>query len=154
MITLYLVSMDILKKPVLYLSDYLERNREEYYERLTRVREQDALEDWLLFFLDGITETAKKSVETFDQILSFQKNWEQAIQGWKKHSTNGTALFRHLFQHPAVNAQGVAEALGVSAPTAYKLVEHFVGHGLLREITGAKRGKLYLFDPYLKLYRS
>ena len=154
MITLYLVSMGILKKPVLYLSDYLERNREEYYERLTRVREQSAIEDWLLFFLDGVTETAKKSVQTFDQILNFQKEWEQRIQGWAKHSANGTALFRYLFQHPAVNAQGVAEAVGVSSPTAYKLVQHFVEQGLLREITGAKRGKFYLFGPYLELYRS
>lgn len=154
MITLYLVSMGILKQPVLYLSDYLERNRDEYYERLTRVREHDAIEDWLLFFLDGVTETAKKGVQTFDQILNFQKEWEQRIQGWAKHSANGTALFRHLFQHPAVNAQRVAEAVGVSAPTAYKLLRHFVEQGLLREITGAKRGKFYLFDPYLELYRS
>jgi len=154
MITLYLVSMDILKQPVLYLSDYLGRNREEYYERLTRVREQNALEDWLLFFLDGITETAKKGTQTFDKILNFQKEWEHTIHGWDKHSTKGLLLFRHLFQHPAINAQAVGEALAISSPTAYKLVEHFTQQGLLREVTGAKRGKLYLFDPYLKLYDS
>ena len=154
MITLYFVSIDILKQPVLYLSDYLERNRDEYYEHLTRVREQNALEDWLLFFLDGITETATKSINTFDQILSFQKQWEQTIHGWKKYSNSGSLLFRHLFQHPAVNAQEVAEAIGASAPTAYKLIEHFVEQKLLREVTGAKRGKLYIFDPYLQLYRS
>lgn len=70
------------------------------------------------------------------------------------HRTNGMLLFRHLFQIPAINAQAAAKAIGVSAPTAYKLVEHFVEEGLLREITGAKRGKLFLFDPYLKLYHS
>ena len=154
MITLYLVAMGILKKPVLYLSVYLERNRSAYYEQLTNVRERNTMDEWLLFFLEGVAETAKQGVQTFDQILNFQKDWEQAIQSWAQHSTNGTALFRYLFQHPAVNAQGVAEAIGVSVPTAYKLVKYFVEKGLLREITGAKRGKLYLFDPYLKIYRS
>jgi len=154
MITLYLVSLGILKKPVLYLSAYLERNRSTYYEHLTNVREHDTIDDWLLFFLDGIAETAKQGVRTFDQILNFQKDWEQTIQSWTQHRTNGIALFRHLFQHPALNAQSVAKAVGVSAPTAYKLVEYFVEQGILREITGAKRGKLYLFDPYLKLYRA
>ncbi len=154
MIPIYFVSIGILKQPVLYLSDYLERNRDEYYERLTRVREYNAMDEWIRFFLDGVAETAKKGVETFDQILQFRNGWDAEIQNWKRNSTNGAALFRHLFQHPCVNATAVAQALDVSAPTAYKLIDVFTAKGLLREITGAKRGKLYLFDPYLKLYRS
>lgn len=153
MIPLYLVSKGILQQPVLYLSDFLERNREEYYERLTRVREKNELEGWLHFFLDGITETAKKGVETFDRILQFQRTWESEIQGWGRQATSGYALFRHLFNHLCVDAQKVAAAAQVSQPTAYKLVERFVSAGLLREITGAKRGKLFVFEPYVKLFR-
>ncbi|MEM9079516.1 MAG: Fic family protein [Verrucomicrobiota bacterium] len=153
MIPLYLLSEDILKKPVLYLSDYFERNREEYYERLSRVRSHNALSDWLLFFLDGVTETARHGVETFDRILKFQTEWEETIRQWKSQSPAGLALFRHLFTQPWVNAQQVAEAAGVSSPTAYKLIERFVSNELLREITGAKRDRIFLFEPYLNLFR-
>ncbi len=153
MIPLFLLSEGILKQPVLYLSDYLERHRDEYYERLTRVRQENAICDWLLFFLDGMTETAKHGVETFDRILQFQRHWETAIQNWKPQGTSGLALFRHLFTHSCVNAQQVAAAASVSAPTAYKLIDRFTDCGLLTEVTGARRGKLYLFEPYLNLFR-
>ena len=153
MIPLYLISNKILKQPVLYLSDYLERNREEYYERLTRVRDHHDLSGWLHFFLDGITETAKNGVATFDQILQLQKHWEKEIGSWKPRTAHGLKLFTHLFTHPWVNAAQVGEVCTVSPGTAYTLIERFVSCGLLREITGAKRGKLYLFDPYVKLFR-
>ena len=152
MIPLYLVSEGILKQPVLYLSDYLESHREEYYKRLTRVREKDAIGEWLHFFLDGITATAKKGVETFDNILKFQRHWEAEIQSWKPQATAGLALFRFLFTHVAVDANTVAAAAGVSNPTAYKLIERFIDCGLLKEVTGAKRGKVFVFQPYLLIF--
>ncbi|MEO7099603.1 MAG: Fic family protein [Luteolibacter sp.] len=153
MIPLYLISSGILKQPVLYLSDYLERNREEYYERLTRVRDHNDLSGWLHFFLDGVTETAKKGVETFDQILQLKRHWDTEIASWKPRTAHGANLFTHLFTHPWVNAGQVCQVCNVSPATAYSLIERVVGCGLLREITGAKRGKLYLFEPYLKLFR-
>jgi len=154
MIPLFLLSEGILKRPVLYLSDYLERNRAEYYERLSAVRHQNALTDWLRFFLDGVSETARHGVDTFDRILKFQADWEQRLRGWKSQGTSGLALLRHLFTHPAARAADVATASGVSPPTAYKLIERFVEHGLLREVTGAKRDRLFLFEPYLQLFKT
>jgi Fic family protein len=153
MIPLFLLSRGILKQPVLYLSDYLERHREEYYDRLSRTRSENDLSGWLLFFLDGITETAKHGVETFDRILKFQAHWEKEIQAWKPQGTAGLLLFRHLFTHTWVNAQQVAEAASISLPTAYKLIERFLDQNLLREITGAKRDRIFLFEPYLQLFR-
>ncbi|MDQ8180355.1 Fic family protein [Pelagicoccus sp. SDUM812005] len=154
MVPLYLVSQGILKKPVLYLSDYLERNREEYYERLTRVRSENAIDDWLHFFLDGLSETAARGVETFSQILKFKTHWEAEISSWKPQAASGLALFQFLFTNIWVNAQIVSKATEVSQPTAYKLIERFVDCGLLREMTGAKRGRLFLFEPYLKLFKQ
>lgn len=153
MVPLYLVSQGILKKPVLYLSDYLERNREQYYERLIRVRQANAIDDWLHFFLDGLSETAERGVTTFNEVLRFKADWEAQIGAWKPHATSGLALFQFLFTHVWVNAQDAARAAQVSSPTAYKLLDRFVEEGLLREMTGAKRGRLFLFEPYLKLYR-
>ena len=153
MIPLFLISTGILKKPVLYLSDYFEKNREEYYDRLSRVRSHNDIAGWLHFFLDGITETSAKGVDTFDKILQFQRHWESEISNWKPQSSSGLALFKHLFTHPVVNANQIAEVSKVSIPTAYKLIERFVSHGLLTETTGAKRGKLFLFKPYLNLFK-
>jgi Fic family protein len=153
LIPLYLISTDILRQPVLYLSDYLERHREEYYERLTRVREQNDLAGWLRFFLDGVSETATRGVETFRNILQFKQHWETEIGSWKPRTPHGLKLFSHLFTHPSVNASQVAEACRISPATAYSLIGRFVDQGILREITGAKRGKLYLFEPYLQLFR-
>jgi Fic family protein len=153
MVPLYLVSQNILKAPVLYLSDYLERNREEYYERLTRVREKNAISDWLVFFLDGLAETAANGVTTFNEVLKFKANWEKEIAAWKPQAQSGLTLFGFLFGQVWVNAKMVAQATGVSQPTAYKLIERFVQNGLLIEMTGAKRDRIFLFDAYLKLYR-
>jgi Fic family protein len=153
MIPLYLISSGILKQPVLYLSDYLERNREEYYDRLTRVRDQNDLSGWLHFFLDGVAETAKNGVETFNAILQLKQHWDTEIASWKPRTAHGPKLFTHLFTHPWVNAAQVSQVCAISPGTAYSLIERFVACGILREITGAKRGKLYIFDPYLKLFR-
>lgn len=153
MIPLYLISSGILKQPVLYLSDYLERHREEYYERLTRVRDKNDLSGWLHFFLDGVSETAGKGVETFNSILQLKQHWEAEIGSWRPRTAHGAKLFHYLFTHPWVNAAQAAEVCSVSPATAYSLIERFVKCGILREITGAKRGKLYLFDPYLYLFR-
>ena len=135
MVPLYLVSQGILKKPVLYLSDYLERNREQYYERLTRVRQENAIDDWLHFFLDGLSETAERGVNTFNEILRFKARWETEIGGWKPYAASGLTLFQFLFTQVWVNGQMVAKAADVSQPTAYKLIDRFVEKGLLREMT-------------------
>jgi len=154
MVPLYLVSQGILKKPVLYLSDYLERNREEYYERLTNVRQHNAIDEWLLFFLDGLSDTASRGANTFNQVLQFKSHWETEIASWKPQATAGLALFQHLFSQVWVNARAVSKVTETSTPTAYKLIEKFVSEGLLREMTGAKRGRLFLFEPYLKLFKD
>jgi len=79
MITLYLVSKGILKQPILYLSDFFQRNRNHYYDNLMRVREQNDLQQWFKFFLVGVIETAKSGIVTFDNILKLQKKVEEQI---------------------------------------------------------------------------
>lgn len=152
MIPLFLISTGILKQPVLYLSDYLERHREQYYERLTLVRDRNDLAGWLHFFLDGITETARNGVQTFDSILQLKHHWEKEIGSWKR-TPSALKLFTHLFTHPSVNAAEVAGVCSVAPGTAYSLIGRFVNCGILREITGARRDKRYLFDSYLNLFR-
>lgn len=153
MITLYLVEKGILKKPILYLSDFFERNRILYYDNLTRVREKDDLTQWFKFFLVGVIETAKSSISTFDSILKLQKEVEIEIQTLGSRSHNAQLILNHLFQRPIIDAQKVKELTSLSSPSVYKLIDELEKLDILTEITGAKRGKIYLFREYTKLFK-
>lgn len=153
MITLYLVEKGILKKPILYLSDFFERNRTLYYDNLTRVREKDDLTQWFKFFLVGVIETAKNSISTFDSILKLQKEFEAKIQTLGSRSHNAQIILNHLFQRPIIDAQKVKELINLSFPSIYKLIDDLEKLEILTEITGAKRGKIYLCREYIKLFQ-
>lgn len=152
MITLYLVEKEILKKPILYLSDFFERNRTLYYNNLTKVREKDNINQWFKFFLAGIIETAKNSIGTFDSILKLQKEVEAKIQTLGSRSHNALLILKHLFQKPMIDAQKVKELTSLSFPSVYKLIDELEKLEILTETTGAKRGKIYLFRTYTNLF--
>lgn len=153
LITLYLVEKGILKKPILYLSDFFERNRALYYENLTKVRSDNNIKQWLKFFLVGIIETAKGSIDTFDKIMKLQSEVDEKIQSLGARTGNARVVVNQLYLRPLINVQQVADLTGLSLPSAYKLVGELENLGVLTEITGAKRGKQYWFDDYIKLFK-
>jgi len=154
MITLYLVSKGILKQPVLYLSDFFERNRSLYYDNLTRVREKNDINQWFKFFLVGVIETAQNGIKTFDNILKLQKDNEAKIQKLGSRAANAQKLLNYLYQHPMTEPLKVAEVVSISPASAYKLIADFEKLGILKEITGGKRSKFYLFKKYLDLFEK
>ncbi|MDM8532841.1 Fic family protein [Anaerolineales bacterium HSG25] len=151
-IILYLVEKGLLKKPILYLSDFFERNRTLYYDNLTRVREKNDLIQWSKFFLVGVIETAQNSIKTFDNILKLQKEVDSKLQKLGSRANNAQIIIDYLFQRPIINAQKAKELTNLSLPTVYKLLHKIEGLGIIEEVTGAKRGKLYLFKEYVKLF--
>lgn len=153
MITLYLVEKGILKKPILYLSDFFEKNRTLYYDNLSRVREKNDLVQWFKFFLVGIIETAQNSIRSFDSILKLQKEIDSKIQKFGGRTNNAQLIVNYLFQHPILNIHKAKEITGLSLPSVYKLIEKIEEIGIINEITGAKRGKLYLFKDYINLFK-
>jgi len=153
LIILYLVEKTILKRPILYMSDYFERNRMLYYDNLTIVREKNNINQWLKFFLTGIIETAKNSIDTFDKILKLQKDLETKIQSVSGLAKNGLILLNHLFKHPLVDAQKIRTLTNISFPSIYKLLDKLESIGILKEITGAKRSKQYQFQEYIDLFK-
>ena len=154
LITLYLVSEEILKQPILYLSDFFERNRSIYYDNLRGVHEKDDMEQWLKFFLVGVIETAKSSIQTFDSIMQLQVQVEQDLQSLGRRATSAQKVVRHLYKRPIITAERVSEVAGVSKPTAYKLIEALEDLEILEEITGAERNRQYVFKEYLDLFKS
>jgi len=154
MITLYLVEKGLLKKPILYLSDFFEKNRTLYYDNLMKVREKQEINQWFKFFLVGVIETAKNSISTFDKILKLQKDIETRIQGLGSRSVSTNTVVKQLYQHPVIQARKVQEITGLSMPTAYKIIEVLEELKVLKEVTGAKRGKLYFFKEYIDLFST
>jgi Fic family protein len=152
LITLYLVDRGILKQPVLYLSDFFERNRTNYYDNLMRAREKNDLLQWFKFFLVGIIDTASNSVATFDNILKLQKQVESQIQTLGSRSIKAQKVIHYLYQRPIIDAAKVGEVAELSPASAYKLIADLVQFGILEEITGGKRGKQYMFMAYLRLF--
>lgn len=153
LIPLYLVYAGILNRPILYVSDFFERNRSLYYDNLMRVRTHNDLTQWLKFFLIGIRETAREGVNTFDQILSLQKEIDQLLPSLGTRAAVAAKLMQHLYQRPLVDAETVAEVTGITRPTAYSLIKDLEQLGILREITGGLRDRRYLFDRYLALFQ-
>jgi Fic family protein len=152
MITLYLVSKNILKRPILYLSDFLERNRTLYYDNLTLVREKGRLDQWFKFFLVGVIETAESSIRAFDGILQLQKQVDQKIQSLGSRGGNAQKIMHYLYQKPVIQAQRVSEITGLAPATGYKLLADLERLEIIKEVTGAQRGKLYIFKDYLNYF--
>ncbi|NOU61068.1 Fic family protein [Marinifilum caeruleilacunae] len=152
LITLYLVEKGILKRPILYLSDFFERNRTLYYDNLSRVREKDDITQWFKFFLVGMIETTQNGIETFDRILKLKNEVDSKIQSLGNRSKNAFKLMDTLYRKPLVAASKVAEITETSDATGYSLVKSMVQLGILKEITGGKRKKIYAFSEYLDLF--
>ena len=153
LITLYLVDKEILKRPILYLSDFFERNKALYYDNLTRVRTHNDLKQWFKFFLVGIIETAKSGVSTFDAILKLKKETEFKIQSLGSKANNAQKVMSYLFKRPMIEVTQIMKVADVSKRTAYNLLADLERLEILKEITGGKRDKLYVFDDYLKLFK-
>lgn len=152
LITLYLISHGLLAKPSLYLSDFFERHRASYYDALTRVRVSNDLGHWVRFFLQGVFDTANKGRDVFQQILLLRTEVEQRILELGKRAPNARAALDVLYRKPVVGAGELAQTLSVSRPTARALLGELERLGLLVEMTGQARDRVYRFDPYLQLF--
>jgi Fic family protein len=154
MIPLYLVSNGLLAKPSLYLSDFFERNRASYYDALMRVRVSNDLIHWVRFFLAGVAETAAKGRDVFRQILALRTEVEHAVLDLGKRATTARTALNVLYKTPLVSSADLERALEISTPTANTLIRELIRVGVLVEITGQRRGRIYAFERYLKLFVS
>lgn len=152
LITIYLVSKGILKQPILYLSDFFEKNRMLYYDNLMRSRTHNDINQWLKFFLTGIIETAKKGVTTFDGILQLQKSLEGKLKSLGNRNMDARKVVDYLYTQPIIEVTKVEELLQKSSVTAYKLLADLERLDVIKEISGAQRNKLYVFKDYLDLF--
>jgi Fic family protein len=153
LITFILCWEKVLKRPLLYLSDYLSRNREEYYSRLKSVSDKGDWEGWIGFFLKGVKTVSLKATETGRLILSLRDEHRELIKNEMSKSQSVFDLLESLYNHPVTNLSIAVDAMSKSKATANKALNKFTELGLLKEVTGQSRNRVYLYQPYIELFQ-
>ena len=154
LITLYLVSNGLLKKPTLYLSDFFEKHKGAYYDSLTMVRASNNLEQWIKFFLVAIIETAQKGESTFQKIIRLRQECEDKILTLGRRAKKGKELLKQLFSKPLLRVNEIREMFNTTHQTANAIVKSFQEIGILKEVTGFRRNRLFVFSEYLSLFKE
>lgn len=147
LITLFLIERKRLSQPLLYLSAYIERNRDQYYALLQGVRTRGDWSSWILYFLRGVSEISKEAVERAGRLTELRERLRKKLA---RHG-NAARLLDELFSNPYVTVARAQKLLGVSNPTARQAVKRLQDAGVLHETTGREWGKLYLAGPILKV---
>ncbi len=154
LITLQLIYNGILQKPTLYISDFFDKHRDSYYHSLSLARTSNNIEQWIKFFLSGVISTAKNGKETFEQIIKLRGEYEQTIMTFGRRAELGQRLLLHMFSKPIVNISQISKEFNIAFNTASSLIRHFSQAGMVKEITGLSRNRLFVLWNYLDLFKK
>jgi Fic family protein len=146
LITLFLIERERLAQPLLYLSEYIERNRQAYYDGLQRIRTHGDWRGWLLYFLDGVTWSARRAARQAGELMDLRESMRRKVAD----SPKAHALVDALFVNPNINAARIKQLLGVSDPTARSALAELEAAGLIVETTGRQWGRQYLARGVLR----
>jgi Fic family protein len=153
LITLLLCQNDILIRPVLYISHFFKQNRREYYELLQRVRDHGDWESWIKFFLYGIATVSNEATETARTIVGLRELHRRKVtDDFGRAAGSGLRVLEKLYERPFTTVTQVREMLQVTYPPANELVGRFVDAGILQEVTGQERYRVYRYGPYIDLF--
>jgi Fic family protein len=151
LITLLLCSKGALREPLLYLSLYFKTNRERYYDLLQRVRTHGAWEEWLAFFLEGTEITARSAADSAKQILTLFAKDRDRIQTIGRAASSALRVHEYMQKKPLVGIGTVADELKLSIPTVTVALDHLIRLGIVKEVTGKRRARVFGYSRYLKI---
>jgi Fic family protein len=155
LITLLLCERGVLNQPVLYLSHYFKRHRQEYYDRLQAVRDRGEFEAWLAFFLRGIAEVSVESAATARRILELREAHRRVItERLGRAAGNGHRVLDRLYEQPIASVKDVETLLGTTYAGANQIVQRLAELGILREFTGQARHRRFRYDAYVELFEG
>lgn len=152
LLTFYLCQQKVLSKPLLYLSDFFKNHRRDYYDRLNYFREKDDIEGWLKFFLEGVIVTSEKAVDTARRIRDLREDSVKKVTTMDRSAEKGMSLLNHLYRTPMIRVRDVERFFALSNPNALRLVGKFVDRGILRELTGFRRNRVFSYEDYINLF--
>jgi Fic family protein len=153
LITFLLTERGVLERPVLYLSHYLKRHRQQYYDRLQAVRDDGDWEGWLAFFLRGVVEVAGEATETARRVLLLrERNRAEITAGLGRAAANGHRVMESLFDRPIISVNEAQQLTGTGFAAANQIIARMTELGILREITGHARNRRFRYEPYVRLF--
>lgn len=154
LITLFLMAKGVLNSPALYISYYLKKNRIEYYDRMSEVRNKDNYEQWIKFFLNAIKESADESVETIKKLSELHDANIKKIDAMGRAAKNARAVFDYLEQNPIIDIGKTAEELKLAFSTVSLAVNRLVNVGILIKTNNANRNRVFSYEDYLAILRK
>lgn len=154
LINLFLSEKKLLKFPTLYISYFFKRNRIEYYDRLTEVREKGNYEQWIKFFLQGIEESAKDAVNTIDLLNSLREKNYKKVSLLEKSAKTAKKVFEYIEKSPIIDIKKTSIELGVAYNTVSSAVERLVEIGILEKVGDARRDRCFAYKEYLEILRK
>lgn len=154
LILLYLLDQGLISKPILYISYFLKKNQIEYYDRLSEVRRRGAYEQWVSFFLEAVSASAKDSLQTIEKLSELhEKNLEKLPVTMRKND-NVRRLFDFIEQYPIIDIKRTSKALDISYNTTSATVKKLISAGVLKETTNASRNRVFSYEEYLNILRK
>ena len=153
LISLYLVHSKVLQKPLLYLSDFFEKNKTLYYDNLTFVRTKNDMSQWIKYFLEGVSQTAENSAQTLKKIIELKTDLEKnKLLSLGKRTKTANEFLYFLFHSPVITSAVLQKEMKITAKTANSLIDAFIGLNILKERTGYSRNRIFVFDKYVELF--
>ena len=153
LITLFLMEKKALNSPALYISYYLKKNRIEYYDRMSEVRNKDNYEQWIKFFLRAVAESSDEAVDTIKKLSELHNKNVELISNMKA-SKSAHIIFSYLENNPIIDIRKTAEELGMSFNTVSGTVKRFEENGILKQANNASRNRVFAYEDYLEILRK
>lgn len=154
LITLFLMEKKLLTTPALYISYFLKKNRIEYYDRMTEVRNKGNYEQWIMFFLAAIDESAGDAIQTIDELTVLKARNEKIIEKMGRSSNNVLRVFRYLESNPIIDIGKTSEKIGVSFNTVSSAVKKMIEAGILVQMENTRRNRTFAYEEYLNILRK
>ena len=152
LIPLYIQSKGMLEKPCLYISNYIERHKEVYYDTLTRVRTKNDMIGWIKFFLETVIETAKTAKDKFSKVVDLGMEMDQTIIDLHCRTENAKKIINVMYNEPVLNRNQLSEITNLNITTLKRTINVLVEHKILIEITGYSRNQVFAFQKYIDLF--
>jgi len=151
LITILLCAEGILKEPLLYLSLYFKTHRGRYYDLLQQIRTEGNWEKWIEFFLMGIYETSEKATSTASELMKLAEEDRKTIQTIGRAAGSALRVHQALLQRPIISIPKICEFTDLWATSATTAIKHLEKIGIVKEVTGSKRNRLYRYIKYIDL---
>lgn len=152
LIAFYLYHEKVLKRPLLYLSDYFRRFRQEYYDRLNSISKSDELEGWLKYFLDGVINVSENAATLSQKIIELRKEDEEKIINLGKAAKSGIRLLNYLYSNPIVSGNLTEKITGLSPSNARNVIDRFIKLDILKQADKRQREKRFVYERYMRLF--